>query len=125
MPWIRFFLAGVTSQAKDAEERTVRLVELQHRMRNDLLAEGRPNSVIRLAEHLVGFPLVTAKSIAASLAVSKPTAHNAIDTLVERGDLVEMTGRERGRVFEAPGIFDIAFGDVPPEEPEAGQLRLG
>jgi Fic family protein len=31
MPWIEFFLGGVRQQARDSEERTVRLVELQLR----------------------------------------------------------------------------------------------
>ena len=47
MPWLTFFLSGVRRQARDAEERTVRLVELQHGMRSALLDEGRPNSVVR------------------------------------------------------------------------------
>jgi len=125
VPWIRFFLRGVASQASDAEERTVRLVELQHRMRNDLLGEGRPNSVIRLGEHLFAFPVVTAKSVASSLGIAKPTAHSAIDALVQRGDLIETTGRDRGRVYEAPHIFDVVFGAIAPGEPPTGQLRLG
>lgn len=112
MPWLTFFLRGVLRQARDAEERTVRLVELQHRMRNELLAEGRANSVVRLAEHLFAVPVVNASHTEALLGVTRPTAQAAIDALVERGDLVETTGRARGRIYEAPGIFDVVYGKV-------------
>lgn len=112
MPWLAFFLRGVRRQARDAEERTVRLVELQHQLRNELLEEGRPNSVIRLAEQLFSSPVVTAATAEQAIGVTRPTAHAAIDALVERGDLVEVTGRERRRVYEAPHIFEATYGPV-------------
>jgi Fic family protein len=116
-PWLTFFLHGVRRQARDAEERTVRLVELQHQMRNELLDEGRPNSVVRLAEHLFSTPILTAASAESLVGVTRPTAHAAIDALVERGDLHEVTGRERGRIYEAPRIFDAVYGPVDVGEP--------
>ena len=125
MPWLTFFLHGVRRQARDAEERTVRLVELQHRMRNELLDEGKPNSVIRLAEHLFSTPILTAASAESLLGVTRPTAHSAIDALVERGDLHEVTGRERGRIYEARRIFEVVYGPVDMGEPVPDpQLRL-
>lgn len=125
VPWLTFFLHGVRRQARDAEERTVRLVELQHRMRNELLDEGRPNSVVRLAEHLFSTPILTAARVESMLGITRPTAHSAIDTLVARGDLVEVTGRERGRIYEAPRIFEVVYGPVDVEEvPSDPQLSL-
>jgi Fic family protein len=115
-PWIRFFLTGVRRQAHDAEERTVRLVELQHQLRTELLAEGRPNSVIRLAEQLFSGPIVTAARVRSLLGVTAPTAHAAIDALVERGDLQEITGRERNRIYQAPRIFDAVYGPINASE---------
>jgi len=109
-PWLRFFFEGVKQQARDAEERTVRLVELQHQMRNSLLEEGRPNSVVRLAEYLFAIPTVTAQQVAERLDVTRPTAHAAINALVERGDLHEVTGRNRNQIFKAPQIFDAVYG---------------
>lgn len=112
MPWLAFFLRGVRRQARDSEDRTVRLVELQHQLRSELLDEGRPNSVIRLAEQLFSIPVVTAARVEAMIGVTRPTAHAAIDALVGRGDLVETTGRERGRVYRAPAIFEAVYGSV-------------
>ena len=124
VPWLRFFLRGVRRQARDAEERTVRLVELQAELRTALLDEGQPNSVVRLAEYLFSVPVVTAARVEQLLGVTRPTAHKAIDALVERGDLVEVTGRQRGRIYEAPRIFEAVYGAVEVEEPETQQLPL-
>ncbi len=125
MPWLRFFLRGVRRQARDGEERTVRLVELQHELRVALLEEGRPNSVVRLAEYLFSVPIITAARAEELLGVTRPTAHAAIDALVERGDLVEITGRERGRIYDAPRIFDAVYGSVEiPEKETHYQLPL-
>jgi Fic family protein len=126
MPWLGFFLTGVRRQARDAEERTVRLVELQAEIRSDLLDEGKPNSVVRLGEHLFATPIITAAGVESALGVTRPTAQSAIDALVERGDLVETTGRARGRVYEAPRIFEAVYGPVDlPDDPDGGQLSLG
>ena len=116
MPWITFFLIGVRQQARDAEERTVRLVELQQQMRNQLLSEGKPNSVVRLAEQLLSNPVVSSSSVVRLLGVSGPTAHTAIRALVERGDLIEVTGKERDRIYRAPKVFNAVYGPV--EVPE-------
>lgn len=113
MPWIAFFLRGVRQQARDSEERTVRLVELQHQLRNELLEEGRSNSIIRLAEQLFAVPVITAAQVESMIGVTRPTAQTAIDALVDRGDLTEITGRPRGRVYEARAIFDAVYGPVP------------
>lgn len=125
-PWIDFFLRGVRQQARDAEERTVRLVELQANLRNDVLEEGRPNSVVRLAEHLFSVPIVTAARAEQLLDVTRPTAQAAIDALVERGELEEVTGRERNRIYEASRIFDAVYGTIETPDPVSStQLDLG
>jgi Fic family protein len=123
VPWLTFFLEGVRLQARDAEERTVRLVELQHQMRNALLDEGRSNSVVRLAEYLFSAPVVSASSVTRTLDVTRPTAHAAIDSLVERGDLQEVTGRERGRIYEAPQIFNAVYGPVELPQSHNGESQ--
>jgi len=125
LPWLEFFLSGIRRLARDAEERTVRLVDLQHAMRSELLVEGRPNSVVRLAGQLFSIPIVNAARVASVLSVTRPTAQAAIDALVERGDLVEVTGRERRRVYQAPRIFEAVYGEVDVPDGDTGQLSLG
>lgn len=115
-PWLKFFLEGVRHQARDAEERTVRLVDLQQRMRDELLQEGRPTSVLRLAELLFATPLLSARTASFWLGVTPPTAYTAITALQERGDLREITGRQRRRIYEAPRIFRAEYGPIEGSE---------
>jgi Fic family protein len=117
MPWLAFFLRGVRRQARDSEERTVRLVELQHALRIELLDAGKRNSVIRLAERLFSTPVVTAASVESMIGVTRPTAQAAIDALVDRGILVETTGNQRNRVYDAPAIFESVYGPVNVPDP--------
>ncbi|MDE0268348.1 MAG: Fic family protein [Acidimicrobiaceae bacterium] len=112
IPWLKFFLKGVRQQARNAEQRTHRLVKLQTDLRNQLLKEGRPSSVLRLAEHLFSLPIVTTRMVAELINVTAPTANTAIRALVERGDLQEISGRERYRLYQATEIFDAAYGPV-------------
>ncbi|MEW6155533.1 MAG: Fic family protein [Actinomycetota bacterium] len=112
-PWIRFFLRGVAEQATDAEERTVRLVELQSAVRGELLAERAPVSAVRAAELLFSKPYISATSLTNDLDVTFPTAQSAIDLLVRRGDLVETTGRRRNRFYFSQRIFDAVYGMSP------------
>lgn len=121
-PWISFFLRAVKAQATDAEERTVRLVELQSRMRSGLLDERVSMTVVRAAELLFGTPYVSATSLARALDVSFPTAQSAIDQLIERGDLIETTGRRRNRFYFAQGIFEAVYGAL--EQPDEQQPTL-
>ena len=118
-PWLSFFLEGVRRQARDAEERTIRLVDLQQQMRNELLAEKRPTSVLRLADLLFAVPLLSASMAASWLKVTRPTVHAAIVALEERGDLREITGRQRRRLYEAPRIYQAVYGPVETKPVEA------
>ena len=120
MPWIKFFLRGVRRQARDAEQRTHRLVKLQADLRNQLFEEGRPGSVLRLAEHLFSWPMVTARMVARLINVTAPTANAAIRALVERGDLEEISGRERYRLYQATKIFEAVYGPVDSSEQATG-----
>jgi Fic family protein len=118
VPWIKFFLRGVATQAADAEERTVRLVELQAGMRNELLEEKATTSVIRTAELLFSTPYISPTWLADRINVSYPTAQSAINALVDRGDLTETTGRRRNRFYFAARIFEAVYGRSPlPEQP--------
>jgi Fic family protein len=112
-PWIKYFLRAVATQATEAEDRTVRLVELQATMRNDLLRERASTNVIRTAELLFSTPYISSNLLAKVLSVSYPTAQSAINTLVARGDLKEATGRKRNRFYFAKPIFDAVYGRSP------------
>lgn len=111
-PWLLFFLEGIATQSRDAEDRTVRLVDLLQKNREALMADGVSVNVVRLAEQLLDRPFVTATQVQRDLGVSFPTAQKAIEHLVDRGILVEITGQQRNRIYHSPEVFDIVYGDA-------------
>lgn len=108
-PWFDFFLEGVREQAAAAEERAVELVDVQQRLRNRLLEERAPNSCLRLADHLLANPVVTARRTIDDLGVSPPTAHASIRRLEELGVLREITGRQRYRIYVADDVLQAVY----------------
>lgn len=68
--------------------------------------------MVRLGELLFSMPVISAVRVEAMLGVTRPTAHAAIGALVERGDLREVTGRQRGRIYEAPRIYRAVYGPL-------------
>lgn len=109
-PWLNFFLDGVTLQSKDAEDRTVRLVDFQQQTRDELMQAGATMTTMRLAEGLLAQPYITARNVERRLGVTFPTAQKAISSLVERGVLEETTGQSRNRVYHSPRVFEVAYG---------------
>jgi Fic family protein len=110
IPWINFFLDGVAQQSRDAEERSVTLVDLQREIREELLAAKVTHTTVRLAESLLDRPYVTAKRVTRQFDVTPPTAQKAIDSLVDQGILTEVTGQKRNRVYLSPRIMDAVYG---------------
>jgi len=108
-PWLDFFLDGVAEQARDAEERAVRLVDLQRDIRDELLSDRVTNTTVRLAESLLDRPYVTARRVAKQFEVTAPTAQKAIDALVERDILEEITGQRRNRIYLSPRILEAVY----------------
>lgn len=119
-PWLNFFLDGVTHQSRDAEERTVMLVDLQRDIREELLEARATNTTFRLAESLLDRPYVTAKRVQKQFEVTAPTAQKAIDALVDHDILTEITGQKRNRMYLSPRIMDAVYGNVGQgDEPDA------
>jgi Fic family protein len=118
-PWINFFLDGVTHQSRDAEERTVLLVDLQRGIREELYEDRATNTTLRLAESLLDRPYVTAKRVQQQFEVTAPTAQKAIDALVDHGILTEITGHKRNRMYLSPKIMEAVYGAVGQDEEAA------
>lgn len=60
----------------------------------------------KILPNLVGQPAVNVRYLKNTLGLGEMTALRALDSLTERGVLIETTGRSRGRVWQHRGIFD-------------------
>ena len=78
----------------------------------------RNSAASRALPLLADYPVITARRLGERLRVSPPSAHGAIDQLVQAGILHERTGYSRNRVFAATevlGILNRPFGAEPIE----------
>ncbi len=98
--WLRFFLTGVKTQAKDASARARRLLNLREDYRQKLQTMNATTPAIELLDHLFANPFITIPRAERLLGVTYPTAQRAVeDYLVEADILEEVTGQKRFRRF--------------------------
>jgi Fic family protein len=105
--WIRFFLEGVASIAKEATDRARDLFALVSADRERALAAPSSSVMaVRLFEALGQNPIVTIARVTELLDITKPTATKAVNTLVDTGILTETSGRRRDRTYSYAAYLD-------------------
>jgi Fic family protein len=107
--WVTFFSRALTAASEATVERIERLLAFQAYVR-DLVHTRKPpirGTAIRIAEDLIGNPVITVKSTARRYDVTYQAANNAISRLVGAEILVEATGRSYDRIFFAPQVIRI------------------
>ena len=98
--WVRFFLQGVAETARKGRDVFQKILRLRTETENSLLDLGKRAIKARaLLLHLYRRPMVTGPEVETLLKVSRPTANALIKDLIDRGILVESTGRLRGRLY--------------------------
>ena len=105
-PWIDFFLEGVFEQSQDAIARTSRLLELWQRYRNKLQEARSSALLLQLVDRLFEYPVLNIPATSRFLAVTHRSGVQLVKKLVEAGILIEVTGRERYRLYAAKEIID-------------------
>ena len=106
-PWINFFCRAVVARAEAATKTIVDMLDARETFADQLRADRATGFVLELASDLIGYPYLAASEAAATYDVAYPTANNAIARLVKLGILEETTGREYGRVFRCPRVYEI------------------
>jgi Fic family protein len=109
--WLRFFLTGVATVAREAEQTARRIVELREQLRDAAQAADVSVNMLKLMDHLYEQPVINVKAAQETLRVSFPAAGRMINELEENGILVEMTGGRRNRMFRFAPYLDL-FDDV-------------
>lgn len=103
--WLIFFLTAIADQAGDAYESARELLELRDRYRNHYLDAG---PVLReLVEYLFERPYLTIPVAVEALEWTYPAVNSAMTQLDTDGVVVEITGKQSNRRFEAREIIDI------------------
>ncbi|MHB1187687.1 Fic family protein [Thiobacillus sp.] len=103
VPWIRFFLQGVTEIATEAGQQSKELHRLREQYRSQL--RDKPNA-LGLIDELFVNPYMTIGRGAKVLNKTHPTARAAISVLEERKILKEVSGRQWRRYYVCPPVLD-------------------
>ena len=103
--WLRFFLRGVSAQARDSLVRMQRLeairTKYEHLAKSDRNAE-RMGAVL---DFLFTRPILSTKQLAGSLGMPFKTARQYIEKLAKAGILREVTGNARNQIYRADEVF--------------------
>ena len=106
--WLRTFAAATLRACSDAQAYASRIDELTDQWRSGLGTVRKGSALDLLIEVLPGVPLLTVESAAALIARSDVAAGGAINRLLASGILTQRNiGKQRYRIFEAPGILDL------------------
>lgn len=106
--WLRFFLEGIINIADTATHTARMLFLLTNQDQTHLLqTEGTTIPTLQLLALLPHRPIVTLDSVIKYLNVSKPTAQKAINQLVKKNVLHEITGKKRKQVFFYKSYIDL------------------
>lgn len=103
VPWIRYFLQGVTETATAAGEQAKELHRLREQYRAQL--RGKPNA-LGLIDDLFINPYMTVGRATKILGKTHPTAKATIAVLEQSEILREITGRQWGRFYVCQPVLD-------------------
>jgi Fic family protein len=109
-PWITFFCEGIWAQSVSTMERVEKLLDYQEELRELVRSKNIRGVAARIAEDLVGNPMIQPTWAAKHYAVSYQAANKGIQRLLDEGVLEEMTGRSYGRIFASPRVLVLVQG---------------
>ena len=109
--WIAFCLRGTIEQSKDALDRFDRLLTLRSKYMELLDRTGGSVRLNRLIDYLFESPAISVSQVAEICDVQYNTARADINRLINANILVESDITARPKIYFAPDILEIAYGD--------------
>lgn len=111
-PWICFISAAVHAEALEVIARVDKLLALRDSFQTTL--QGSKGVSLRIADDLIGYPMITASLAAKLYEVSYQAANSAISKLVERGILRQRTAGRYDRIFQCNEVLAaLEYTSVP------------
>jgi len=108
--WIRFFLRGVSIQARDSVVRLGQLQSLRTKYQAVVESERNTQRMEQVLDFLFMRPILSVRQLEDGLAINFTTAKRYIEKLVRAGILHEVTGYARNRIFRADEILKAVEG---------------
>jgi cell filamentation protein, protein adenylyltransferase len=108
--WVAFFCEGIRAQAVSTLERVEKLLDYQVELRDLVRNRNIRGVAARIAEDLIGTPMIQPTWAAKHYGVSYQAANTGIQRLLEEQVLEEMTGRSYRRIFASRTVLSLLQG---------------
>ncbi|MDZ7702362.1 MAG: Fic family protein [Halobacteriales archaeon] len=105
--WVVFVLNAVAQQAIDAYDSGLELKRLRASYRERFPASPTARDLV---DYVFEQPYLTGPRAVEATGRSKPAVYDAIRALESAGIVVETTGKERNKVYEAPEVLSVLAG---------------
>lgn len=113
--WLRFFLIGIQQTADQAAATARQLMKLASEDEHQIETLGRAaGSALRVHRFLQRQPLTSIAAASSELKLSFPAVMNAVNNLETLGLVVEVTGRQRSRLFAYGEYLKILSEETEP-----------
>jgi Fic family protein len=103
--WLRFFLRGVSGQARDGVVRMERLHEIRMKYQPVINADRNPERMSAVVDFLFSRPILSVRQVSDGLGIPFKTARDYLSKLVQAEVLREITGYARNRIFQSDEIL--------------------
>lgn len=109
--WLRFFLRGVSEQARDSVYRMDRLQGIRAKYQPIVEQDRNSSRMAAVIDYLFSRPVLSVRQAADGLGIPFKTAQAYLMKLVQAGLLREVTGYARNRIFQADEILRAVQGN--------------
>jgi Fic family protein len=108
--WVQFYAEGVLAQAEKGVSTINALQIFKEQTLSSLRSARVRGAAFEIAESLIGYPIINVATARSMTGITFQAANHAVSTLVERGILEEITGRQRNRLFVCKPVMAIVQG---------------
>jgi len=103
--WVSFIAAAIHAEALEVIDRVEKLRAVRESFRETL--RGAKGVSRRIADDLIGYPMITVSLAASMYGVSYQAANTAIAKLVEKGILRQRTAGRYDRIFQSDSVLAV------------------
>jgi len=103
-PWVTFVCDAIAEQAIAAYDCGVELTSLRDEYRSRFPSSPTARELV---DYVFEQPYLTGPRAVEATGRSKPAVYDAIEALDSAGIIEETTGKQRNKVYEAPGVLEV------------------
>lgn len=109
--WLRFFLRGISEQARESAFRLERLQDIRTKYQAIVDRDRNSMRMAAVMDFLFSRPILSVRQVSDDLGIPFKTAGYYLAKLEQAGVLREITGHARNRIFQADEILQAVQGN--------------